>query len=450
MPPIEGSFTKAQIRQAIIMALINRDDYLIETPTSIASATSQTFGQIAGLYPDSHWLGAEARATVSGAKETRRISASTGSSGVITIVSPGFSATPTVATIEILRSGMSFAQFDNAIEEAMHWLVRRMPVDATDETLMTEPGRDEFPTPSSWIILYGAEIDWSAIGGDRHIANLTTISTSEKTFAATTTRYSQGFFVDQEMQLSEIWLYLRKVEATAGNLAGTFVVDVRSNASGVPTGGAGGILKTSGTVAVSSLVNARYGWVKVALSTPIILTSQTVYHLSFNPAAVTGLDASNYLAWKTDTSAGYGNGAPALSSNGGTTFAAETGYDFIFRLFDQSRRDWKDVNDRWIDVPNASSRTVLFRPDTRWPTGMPIRLLGGIKATSLDGIANDAVVCDIDPQIVIDLAKRYWVEMREMTVGGQALAIARDSRIFTQRDIANARPLRPGHVLERQ
>jgi hypothetical protein len=111
----------------------------------------------------------------------------------------------------------------------------------------------------------------------------------------------------------------------AGN-PGTFTVSIRAtDANGLPTGSD----LTSGSVAGSGLPTSA-SWFGIAV-TQYSLSANTKYAIVCRSS--TG-DASNYFAWRCDTSSpSYTGGNRAYSTNNGSTWSNDMNQDFMFEVW---------------------------------------------------------------------------------------------------------------------
>lgn len=417
------SQTRRQIRQAVVNSAFGEWSLISGETASSASATSIAFSQLAGLLPNSHFARGTIRATVSGTAETKKISAFDGDTCTFTLVGTGFSGSPSTSNIEVLRSGVSFAQVDTALDRAAHALVRYMVVDTSNSTgVVFNQYQTEYTLPSDAFIRIddeGVLVGWRQMIGDRYAVPWGSVTATEHSIAASTTALAQGTLLGEEMLVNGIILPLRKV----GSPDYTLTAKLYSNSSGAP-----GTLLGSMTAVASTAVSVNRSDVYFSTTTPIRTTPQTVYHVALFPTSGTTLNSTNYYAWQADTSGAAVGGNPSTSSNSGATFSATTGYTRGFRLIDAREQDWRYLHDSDWWVGGGETRTIIVKPDCLPPGGgpWPVRLVGQRKAASIDGSSNDGTTYEGDPEILTRLTVAYLqMDMAMAANNSQMFAMAK-------------------------
>lgn len=427
--------TKRELRAQLFGALLDRDEYIVRTPSSV-SASAITYSALASLFPSSHFVGGEIRGTVSSTDETVRI-ASTTPSGLTLTPTSNFSNSPTSATVQVVRAAYSFVTFDGYLERALWQLSLAGGIPKTDDSLMTEAGRSLYRLPS-WTELFEVWIDDQAKGND-HYAPAASEYAGETAIDAVAEELSQGIKPLTEWYVDAVWLLLRAVGDPSGNLA----VNIRSNASGVPTGGAGGLLGTSSNVAMATALYDQYGWVRFGFSSPVRLSANTVYHICLNPDSSATMDSTNYVAWKHSTLAGYTDGAPASSTDSGGNWTAASGLDRCFRVMDVRSERWRKLgwND-WRVVPATTRQLWLSALYDSVPR--PLRLIGQGAPAEL---TTDSTTCEANPEAVIAMAQAMAIEQGAGGDRGQLQQAAyfrdRAETIWARTDV-----LRPRRLIE--
>ena len=105
---------------------------------------------------------------------------------------------------------------------------------------------------------------------------------------------------------------------------GTITVSIRATTSSVPSGAD----LCSGTTDGDTLPTTDTSeWREITLGAGTSLTASTEYAICVR---ATSGDSSNYVNWRDDDDAGYGDGQRAFSSNSGVGWTALSGHDFMF------------------------------------------------------------------------------------------------------------------------
>jgi len=107
---------------------------------------------------------------------------------------------------------------------------------------------------------------------------------------ANTHRYvGQSFQPGANVNLKYVYFRLRAEASPSTSLTAR----LHSQSSGYP----GSLLATSSAVPASQVNGSKYAWIRFTFSTPVALSSGTVYWITLNPG---GVNASNYFYIKTD------------------------------------------------------------------------------------------------------------------------------------------------------
>lgn len=137
-----------------------------------------------------------------------------------------------------------------------------------------------------------------------------------------TTWLGQTFTVDKDFVVRTVRMY----GAKAGS-PGDLELKIRATTAGLPTGSD----LTSATKLEADIVGAapNYRWNSANLTTPITLMNGTQYALLIRTTASIG--AKN-VRWRADSTPPYTGGTMVRSTDNGTTWAINTGYDFLFQI----------------------------------------------------------------------------------------------------------------------
>jgi len=138
---------------------------------------------------------------------------------------------------------------------------------------------------------------------------------------------SQGFQLPASLTVSSASFYLKKNAGTPGNIT----VRIETDSTNKPSGT---LANASATGTITSFSTTSYGWVTVTFAAPFSLSSATTYHLVLKTAAAA--NDTNY-AWAADASSpSFSSGAQSYSTDGGSTWTADSTKDQYFRLHSQS------------------------------------------------------------------------------------------------------------------
>lgn len=137
---------------------------------------------------------------------------------------------------------------------------------------------------------------------------------------------SQGFTIagSGTVTVATARVYIKKNAGTPGDIT----VRVETDSSAVPSGT---LANANATATIPAFSTTSYGWVTITFAAPFSLTLGTLYHLVLKTAAAA--NDTNY-AWGGDASSPtYSAGASSASTDGGTTWAAATGTDYLFTIY---------------------------------------------------------------------------------------------------------------------
>lgn len=134
---------------------------------------------------------------------------------------------------------------------------------------------------------------------------------------------AQSFQVTTACTLSQVMVYLKKNTGTPGNVTVRIETDSASKPSGT-------LVNASATATITAFTDTSFVWKTATLAADVALSASTTYWIVVKTAA--GPNDNQYVWGRDSTSPTYSNGNGASSSDGGTTWTAQVGEDFYFRL----------------------------------------------------------------------------------------------------------------------
>lgn len=158
---------------------------------------------------------------------------------------------------------------------------------------------------------------------------------------------SQSFQIGATAQtIKGIEVYLKKNTGTPGDIT----VRIETDNAGVPSGTLAHA-NLAGTI--SSFATTTYGWVSCEFTTSASLSATTTYWLVLKTAAAAN---DNFYHWGLDTvSPTYSTGNRAYSTDGGGTWTAQAGSDFLFRVNGEATQ----INDLLISSVGGSRKMLI-------------------------------------------------------------------------------------------
>ncbi len=141
------------------------------------------------------------------------------------------------------------------------------------------------------------------------------------------TAQAQSFQLDAAMKVKGVQVYLKKNAGTPGAIT----VTIETNSIDKPSGT---LADASATATIPAFTTATYGWITVEFNSNFSLSGTTVYWIVLKTAAAA--NDQNYAIASDASSPSYSPGTMAVSTNGGTTWAAVTGADAYFRVLGNS------------------------------------------------------------------------------------------------------------------
>ena len=406
------ALARSALRRSLVTRLLAPGTFDRGTVAS-GGASSAVLTDLAYKYPNGHFDGGDIvlRAGTATA-EIRHVDVYTGATGALTVIPAWTTAPVALDAYEIYLSGHSPDLMNRAINDAVSASHMKWPVPAVDYQIVGENAR-LFPIPSTWVSVNRVMAGSRYIGGDSHGPSGNSSYSTEKTITATTQRKAQMVQFGEQVRWGEIWLPLRRI----GTVTGTFAIKIYSSTSDLP----GTILAPFGTSDnfTASGIDREMFWQRITFTSPPVTDALTDYHFELDPTSLVGLDASNYLAWGASTDQGYAWGGPSISTDSGSTYTAETGYDRWFKIVSTAPKFEKIPWRSWR-VIKSPVRNLEMKYDL--PIMTPVRLEGQKWQASLD---LDTDTCLLPENWILDIAS-YSYLMNASTGGDGALQLARE------------------------
>jgi len=144
--------------------------------------------------------------------------------------------------------------------------------------------------------------------------------------AGTEYAHAQSFQLSEAQTVKAVEVYLKKNAGTPGDIT----VRIETDNAGAPSGT---LANANATATISAFTDTSYAWKEAAFSSTFTLSSSTTYWLVLKTAAAA--NDNNYV-WRVDASSpSYADGNMADSSDGGSTWTAQSGWDAYFRILSQ-------------------------------------------------------------------------------------------------------------------
>ena len=147
---------------------------------------------------------------------------------------------------------------------------------------------------------------------------------------STTDWGGQTFTTPKTFTTNRVDVYLRKQSA---GVVGNCNVTIRATTAGLPSGAD----LFSGSMVGDSLSETTFGYYQFYQSTPVTLTTGTVYAVTVSAPTATG---AHYIWWGRDgSSPSYSGGQMCYSADGGTSWTGDNTKDHLFRVYDTSNQN---------------------------------------------------------------------------------------------------------------
>ena len=236
-------------------------------------------------------------------------------------------------------------QYNKAIDLAHYEAEDIFLIGTIDDTITQQDERYEYQIPTG--VRYISEVQTCDSITTWGMSNYNAARALAPTSAYA--RLSTQFKVDTSCWVGSVRVALKKT----GTITTTMTCAIMGDNSGA---GPNTTTHGSGTLASSSVLG-EFAYVTFNLTTPVYLTSGTMYHIVLSQAA-DALDSSNFISWAMDTSSTYSHAGAwkyyYISPESGTWSAYTTTTDsFIFSIHPpQTTQDYtKILVPNWYIVP---------------------------------------------------------------------------------------------------
>ena len=172
--------------------------------------------------------------------------------------------------------------------------------------------------------------------------------------------FAQTFTVGSDSHTINAVNLMLYSEGTPGNL----YVSIRETTAGVPSG----LDLSTGALTGNQLLAASPGdWRKIDMTAYTLKAGETYAIVCYG----TGASNANCIHWRQDASGPtYAGGSKYASTNGGVTWAATAGTDFMFEVYGEGATSVDDVrvftgydeDDDWIIVTRYTCNDPLYAP----------------------------------------------------------------------------------------
>jgi len=141
--------------------------------------------------------------------------------------------------------------------------------------------------------------------------------------------HAQSFQLSEAQTIKAVEVYLKKNAGTPGDIT----VRIETDNAGVPSGT---LADANATTTISAFTSTSYAWKEAIFSSSFSLSASTTYWLVLKTAAAAN---DNNYTWRVDASSpSYTDGNMASSSNGGSSWSAQSGWDAYFRILSQDTK----------------------------------------------------------------------------------------------------------------
>ena len=240
---------------------------------------------------------------------------------------------------------------------------------------------------------------------------------------------SQGFQLADTQTVGAISVYIKKNAGTPGDIT----VRIETDSSSKPSGT---LADADAEATIPAFTDTDYGWVNVEFTDPFALSGSTQYHLVLKTAAASN---DNNYAWGADASSpSYSDGAQSYSTNGGSTWTADSTKDQLFKVHGQST----SVNCMLISSLGGNQKLYIGTGDPDGETN------GDARLYAYDGTDwSLAYTFDAATESVINSMTEYSAASKAyIGVGPQARIYSTDDfSTFTEAKDINV-PQNPGYT----
>lgn len=367
--------TRTQLRQAISRNL--RD---LELATVASMSGSNPRCTELKRFPDDDFNDGQVYCySGTGAGESQFISDFAQTNGELTPLSTWGTAPVANDLLEVRKAdGLLVAAYHDAIDQAYRDIEDIYLADKLSETLTMERSRAEYTIPSGWRYLSSVEYLMPIIAWGSHSYDY---AYSLYTGATTRVRLAQSIKVGNDVQISGVRLYLRKLGTIS--TAKTLTLAIQGNSSGFPNGSS---IVTDATATLSTdSIDGTPAYYAFTFTNAVLLSRDTTYHLVLSISGA--VDAVNYIIWCADTDNAYADGSPATYD--GTDWTAVSGTTLIFSVLPAR------PNGVYVKLPpnlwHVTRSDKLLSLDVRYE-GAGIRIIGQGQASLLTADATESTV----------------------------------------------------------
>lgn len=386
--------TRSALRRKLVTRVLTAGESDSGTLASSGGASTATLADLADKYTNSHFAGGTIvlRAGDADAEE-RFVKTFDGATGAITVI-PAWTLAPASSdAYEIYASTVDVPLLNQGINDAISIAHLKWPVPDEDSDHCSNWRDRQYPVDTDWIAVNEVYAARRILSGDRFGPRGNDFYNTEKTITATTQRLAQQVYLGEQARVAAIWVPLRMVGTVAGTFALKWYSDDGSDLPDTLLAPFG----TSDSFSASS-IGREMTLYRVPFSSPPAISALTDMHFVVDPTSLTGLDASNYLAWGASSDGGYSFGSPSLSTDSGATYTSDTSFSRWFAI-ETTEPEWAELNWHHWRIIKSATRKVELKRDL--PYGTPIRLLGQMWQAPLD---DDTDTCLLPENWLLDVA----------------------------------------------
>ena len=269
-----------------------------------------------------------------------------------------------------LNFRMQHVRVSNTARTSFAYALATEPTTAYGSETTTQP-------PSSTFNLYGGGTDGKVYLWDGATTWTEQFDTRRMTFfesgtdankvigdtGGTETAQSQSFQLGAAQTIKSLQVYLKKAAGTPGDIT----VRIETNSTDKPSGT---LAHASATATIPAFATTSYGWITIDFAAAFALAASTVYWIVLKTAAAA--NDTNYNWAADDSSPSYTSGTMAVSTDGGSTWAAVTGSDAYFRVLGNST----SINCMKVTSIGGTQRLYVGTGDATGQTNGDARLYG--------------------------------------------------------------------------
>lgn len=267
-------------------------------------------------------------------------------------------------------------------------------------------------TTDGEVYLWDGNATWTSVFNIRRLVWFDTVANNDTDLivgdtGGTETAQSQGFQLATASKIKGIQVYLKKNAGTPGDIT----VRIETDSTNKPSGT---LADANLTATIPAFTTATYGWITVEFTaaSSATLNSGTTFHVVLKTAAASN---DNNYAWAADgSSPSYSGGASSHSTDGGSTWSADTAKDCLFRIlgensqvnqfaqvtFSGSAKLWLATGDP-ANTNNNNARVYTY-DGTSWVIAKTFTGTGSAAALCLQ-VYNSALYIGFSPTAMIQV-----------------------------------------------